>query len=203
MKDPIGKFAARALAAILFASTTFLIGCVQVWRFPASPATFAPQHEKIRLDVALLIPEEIDKAKWEAFISPVDRARISFGPLLRTNIENVARSAFSNVQLMARKEATPSAKAILTPKLVSIERTQPPTIGGDQTTTMILNWTLTSNRGDVVWAETVKGESTTKMGFNPKKSAKQQSEEAAQMLFRDSYAKLLSSRQIRDFVAKQ
>ena len=107
MKDLIGKIAARALAAILFASTTFLIGCVQVWRFPASP------------------------------------------------------------------------------------------------TTMILNWTLTSNRGDVVWAETVKGESTTKMGFNAKKSAKQQSEEAAQMLFRDSYAKLLSSRQIRDFAAKQ
>ena len=50
-------------------------------------------------------------------------------------------------------------------------------------------------RGDL------KGDSTSKMGINPNKSAQQQSEGAIKMLFHESYTRMISAPLIRAFAA--
>jgi hypothetical protein len=87
----------------------------------------------------------------------------------------------------------------LIPKVVLFERTQPTTIFGQQTTTLEVEWRLKGRTGDTLWVDTIKGESTTKMGSNHKKSAGVQVQAALDRLFSDTFKSMTSSPDLRRF----
>lgn len=175
-----------------------LTGCTSVWKVPISPAAFPPT-QKVNSRVQLVLTEELRNAEWCARINPTDSAKIQVGEDLAKNAENLARSIFSEVSVnqTTPSAGTPNTDAVLTPKLITFERTQPTTIFGQQTTTMVLEWRLANLNGDTLWVDTVKGEKTQKMSSNPKRSAQEQVQAAFADLFAKSYASMSAAPEIR------
>lgn len=181
----------------------FLItGCTSVWEFPVTQVQYSA-HDKINYKVVLWISEELEHANWEAMISPFDRARIPLGSSLSSNSESLARAVFSDVQVIHNQTIKPSGVAVLIPKLVSVERTHPTTVFGQQTTTLIISWTLINSNGEVVWADTIKGDATTEMGIIPKQSARVQLDAAIKALFEKSFMRMRASQELKDLAIKK
>lgn len=179
-----------------------ITGCTSVWKFPVTQVAH-PAHDKINYKVVLWISEELEQPNWEAMISPFDRARIPLGSSLSTNSESLVRAVFSDVQVIRNQTTRPPGVAVLIPKLVSVERTQPTTVSGQQTTTLIVSWTLINSNGEVVWADTIKGDATTKMGLIPKRSARVQLDAAMKALFEKSFTRMMASPELKDLALKK
>ena len=188
----------RTAAAIALTACLLLAGCAHVWKLPIKPVAY-PGTERIQAHVQLLITDEFKQTSWEAMISPMDKGVIPLGDELVKESERLARAVFAEVTVATSSSPPPTKPpdAILTPKVVLFERTQPTTIFGQQTTTLEVEWRLKGSTGDTLWVDTIKGESTTKMGSNHKKSAGVQVQAALDQLFGDTFTSITSSPDVR------
>jgi len=187
-----------AASAIALTACLLLAACAHVWKLPITPVTY-PAAEKIQAHVHLMITDEFKQISWEAMISPMDKGVIRLGDELVRESERLARAVFAEVTVVTSSSSPPAAptEAVLIPKVVSFERTQPTTIFGQQTTTLEVEWRLKGPTGDTLWVDTIKGESTTKMGSNHKKSAGVQVQAAFDQLFGDAFTSMTSSPDLR------
>lgn len=194
---------AKYLICTTAIASLLLTSCVSVWKIPINSVAY-PESEKIQANVQLLITEEFKKAAWEAMVSPLDKGLISIGDDLVKQAEKLARTVFTEVTVANNGSSTQAAAmdAVLVPKVVLFERTQPPTIYGQQTTTLSVEWRLKGRTGETLWVDTIKGQSTTKMGSNPKKSATVQVQAAFDQLFKETYKSMTSSPDVRNIAKK-
>lgn len=183
-----------AASAIALTACLLLAGCAHVWKLPITPVAY-PAAEKIHARVHLMINDEFKQTSWEAMISPMDKGVIRLGDELVKESERLVRAVFADVTVVTSSSPPPAAPpdAILVPKVVLFERTQPTTIFGQQTTTLEVEWRLKGRTGDTLWVDTIKGESTTKMGSNHKKSAGVQVQAALDQLFGNTFKSMTSS----------
>jgi hypothetical protein len=187
-----------AASASALTACLLLTACAHVWKLPITPVTY-PGAEKISAHVHLMITDEFKQTSWEAMISPMDKGVIRLGDELVKESERLARAVFAEVTVVSSSSppAAATPEAILIPKVVLFERTQPTTIFGQQTTTLEVEWRLKGRTGDTLWVDTIKGESTTKMGSNHKKSAGVQVQAALDQLIRDAFKSMTSSPDLR------
>jgi hypothetical protein len=180
----------NALLASLLCSI-FLTGCVHKWQLQLTPTAIA-QGEKIAIPVVIPVSQELLDAKWEALISPTDKANVAVGQLLVPQLENLGRSV-----LLPPSDEKGSTDAVLAPRLVSVKRTQPTTIFGDQTTTIVLEFTLKDKNGKLLWLDTVTGSATTKMTSKVKASATRQFQMAFDQVFNQAAERIRASPEVR------
>jgi hypothetical protein len=159
--------AARAVALIgITAVVPALMSCaahrpeVRVISMPVHTAATYPEADRLRLKVALHLPEELRKATWN-----VDYlGTISLGMQLARSAESLARHVFSEVVVTQEAAAVPAdaVDAVLTPRLAYSTQLSPPlfsTVVRSQVVLAIgLEWTLRTSNGVIVWADTVRGE---------------------------------------------
>lgn len=182
---------------------SLLAGCAITWDVaPKQTKSFVSQP--YNLHILLVLPEEFRNAKWEGVNDPVSTAVIPLGGALISNTKSMARALFQEVSIGTDNvvAANSSIDAVLTPKLISAERTHPTTIFGQQTSTIILEWTLTDQKAQIIWVNTVKGQGQTAMGLNPKNGAEKQLKIVFDQLFDASYKSIVSSVEIKQFVEK-
>lgn len=181
-------------------ATVLLTGCTSKWDVaPKIPKPLASLP--IDIKVQLVLSKELRETKWVGMINPMEKAVIPIGEALAIHSENMARALFREVIIESDVAtlATSPVDAVLVPRVVSVQRTQPTTIFGQQTSTMIIEWTFTDPKGKVVWVNTINGQGQTKMGLNPKNGAQKQMAIMFEQLFMASYESILSSVEIKQF----
>lgn len=193
-------------AIILYTCLVLLVltACTHVYEVPTVPVTEYPATEKVNLVVALRVSDELRTAKWEKHVMG-DTFRIPLGETLSQNAEMIARRLFFKVIVTHTAEELANAKvnALLTPKMILAERTAGATAFGESIFTIMLEWTLQDTAGNIVWAETIKGEGHARTGnmFTHKRNAQKQINETIQDLFQRSFHALSASPEIRKFAA--
>lgn len=198
------RVSAKVGPGLLLVLSALLTGCTVTWDVaPKQPTSFTSQA--IDLRVQLVLSKELREAKWEGKISPFDSAVIPLGEAIAVHSEHMARALFREVDVVEDRSSsgTSPVDATLTPKMISAQRTQPTTIFGDQTSTVILEWAFTDSNGQVLWVNTVTGQGQSTMGFNPESGAETQMAMVFQQLFRDCYRSIASSVEIKRFAESQ
>ena len=103
------------------------------------------------------------------------------GDYLADNSERLARHVFADVVRADGSNAVPviaGVDALLTPKLVYVNRTQGATSFGESITSVKVEWKLSDPGGKAIWLETITGEGRGSTGWtNPEKTLKQALEE--------------------------
>lgn len=189
----------RYLILLTFLSLFISTGCTHTIRPPQEPFKDYTPQEKIRLKVGLYVTDKLRQAKWEMH-SMADTWVIPIGESLTRNSETLARHMFAEVVDVSGSTQGQSAgvDAILTPKLVYINRTLGATSIGQSITSIKVEWDLTAPDGKPIWVETVSGEASGSTGWsNPEKVLKQ----ALEMLLSKSQHAMASSEAIRRFAA--
>jgi hypothetical protein len=193
---PITSRLARTAAALVIVGTC-LCACTSVWNFPPPSLRYEgrPKHPATAV---LILGPELRAARWEAMISPVDRAQIPLGDTLAQECEELARATFERVEVadMSGPRADLPGRLVLIPRLVSVNRTQPATIFGTQTTTIIMEWKVETGAGRLIWVKTVLGEDSRQMTSDVKGSAAEQVESALTRLYQSSFEALSSSSEV-------
>lgn len=188
MKRPSSIIIVFAYCLLFFGT-----GCVHTWKVSAPPV----RHDSITkspLKVNLIITDELQKSFWQSSIAPLESARIPVGDELIKNCEAVVREVFSEVNVVkANASRDASADYDVIPRMALMERTQPTTIAGNQTTSILLEWRINTKEGKTVWADTLRGEAATSMGNNPRKSAEAQVKRAFAVLFTKSFLAIACS----------
>lgn len=178
-------------------------GCFTVtWDVPVEPLALAAR-EKLALRVRLCLTEDLRAAQWRDRVDPFAVARMPVGIPLADGAEQVARAAFAAVEVSENLVVFPetAVDAVLMPRVVSIDRTNPPTIFGEQETSVILEWTLSSSAGETLWVHTFTGRGKSKKSAHPDRTARVQMQAAIREVFEASFA-ALSSPVIRRVVVK-
>lgn len=166
-------------------------GCSYTYDAPQLTVAYYPEAHKMDLSVELLLTDEFQNAKWEdrGFILPL-------GEALSRNAEAMSRAVFASV-VVVRAEMPSKARnsdAILTPNMMSAQRTVGATAFSEQITTILLEWTLTDPDGKLIWVDTVQGEGIGLSGnvFTHEAKTREQADLALNRLFQSS-AKAISS----------
>jgi len=189
----VGTLCIVSFLALLFA------GCTHDWEFPIAPVNY-PQDNKINLKVELRLSKELRNAKWERTIG--DTYIIRLGKVLSDNAEMLVRNLFSDVCVTdAIQPPEAEVDAIITPRMVSAERTRPMLIFQQQRTTIMIEWTVKDANGNLIWADTITGEGKSPMGLNEKKNTGKQVKAAVKELFQNSFQAISQSPEIRKFAA--
>ena len=164
------------------------------------PPVNYPQENKIDLKVELRLSKELHNAKWERTIG--DTYIIRLGKLLSDNAEVLVRNLFSDVLVTdAIQPPEAAVDAIITPKMVSVERTRPMFIFQQQRTTIMIEWSVKDANGDLIWVDTITGKGKSPMGLNEKKNTGKQVKAAINQLFQKSFQAISQSLEIRKFAA--
>lgn len=188
----VGTLCIVSFLALLFA------GCTFDWDFPMASVNY-PQENKIDLKVELRLSKELRNAKWERTIG--DTYIIRLGKVLSDNAEGLVRNLFSDVLVTdATQPSKTAVDAIITPKMVSVERTRPMFIFQQQRTTIMIEWTVKDANGDLIWVDTITGEGKSPMGLK-KKNTENQVKAAVKQLFQKSFQAISQSLEIRKFAA--
>jgi hypothetical protein len=127
------------------------------------------------------------------------------GVMLAHNAEAVTQEVFTAVVITGDSDVPGRAgsNAVLVPRVVTIEL-DPSAILGPETLTVLLEWKLQDEQGNIIWIDTVTGEGEAETWIPLIKEPR--SNQIAAMfndLFHKSFTALSSSRAIRDFAAKQ
>lgn len=181
-----------ALCVVVSACTTTV-----VYDVSHEPIGAYPPSHPIDLKVSLVLTEELRRAKWEGSFRG-DTYIIPVGEALPNNCEAVARAVFSSV---STERSPPRVDAVLTPKVVTIERTLPRTWWEDMLLTIVLEWKLSTPSGELVWIKTVSGVGKRPFGFGSahKTNGPEQAGEALRNLFSNSYHAMISSPEMKTY----
>lgn len=173
-------------------------GCSYTYDPPQLTVRYYPEAQKIDLSVELLLTNEFQNAQWadRGFILPL-------GEALSRNAEAMSRAVFASV-VVTRAETSSKARnsdAILTPNMVSAQRTVGATAFSEQITTILLEWTLTDPDGKLIWVDTVQGDGIGLSGnvFTHEAKTQEQAELALTRLFQNSATAISSSPEIRSY----
>jgi hypothetical protein len=190
----------RFLTVLIFILA--LEGCV--FQLEISKTALAyPTAEKLPLRIGLVISESLRNAQWEGQINALDSMRSDLGDALAYYATETAKAAFSEVMVLTpgSTDGRETVDALLTPRLVSLERTRPMFINQDAVATISLEWRLESTSGDLIWLDTVKAENKHTLGFPVSTNAEEQLTDLIQLAFLKSYEKIKKSPEIRAFAA--
>jgi hypothetical protein len=157
-----------------------LTSCTMVIKSPERPFGGYAQAEKIDLIVGLHVTDELRTFEWESrgqIIRP--------GDYVAQNAELLARRVFREVAIPI-PAATGAVDAILTPKLVYVNRTRGATSFGESITSVKVEWNLNDPHGKSIWLETIGGEARGSTGWTPPEELLKQALE--EMLLRSQQA---------------
>lgn len=183
-----------------------LSGCV-VSKVSLKPVTGYPQAEKINLKVQLMLTEEMCSAVWhmnydydDGKAPPKDNRKLDFplGDDFCLNTRKVANILFTDVIEKKNSSSITGIDAILTPKILTLIRNRPPGATNEQTTTIIVKWSLKDNNGNIIWVDTI-----TAQGKANLVDTQKQVQNLFNDLFQKSFKALSSSVEIRRFALAQ
>ena len=190
MKTIVRQFAVVA-ALSLFSLTT---GCTVIIKNPKAPFGAYPPVEKLDLKVGLNVTDDLRKPEFKK-----DGLVIRPGDYLATNSAMLAKHVFREVTPATSGEA-PGLDAVLTPKLVYVNRTRGATSFGESITSVKVEWNLSDANGKPVWLETVTGEGRGSTGWTaPEKPLKQALDE----LLLKSQQAISGAEAIRSFTTRR
>lgn len=199
---------ARPVAGILYIAflVIALASCATtppVAHMPQMTVGNYPPSEKFDLKVVLQLSEELRSATWQIDSVGV----IQLGMQLTHNAETVAGLLFTDVVVTTAPHME-SADAILIPRLVYAEEIWPPFFGWFErpVLTVILEWTLESRNGNLIWVDTVEGK------WNAAHQSVRETIRAGQYgnvirvldnLFRKSFRSISSAQAIKEFATRR
>jgi hypothetical protein len=162
---------------------------------------------KIDLAVNLWITGDLMSTQWQRISGDGKYFLIPIGNQLAKNSIEVSDLLFKDVVVVntSSSKGTGQAQAILTPRVVEIERS----LGGDAFSEsifiIVLEWKLEDNQGNTIWIDSIKGEGRAEIGniYNHKKKAAEQIEILLKDLFSKSFQAMKASPEITRFVAKK
>jgi len=203
------QHAARATLLLLLAlgSASCTVPTKHTYAVPSQPYDGYPAVTPIPLGVELVLTNELLAARWERDVLGTS-FEIPLGALLAKNAEALARATFSSVSV-SRGFALQAGSdpAVLTPRVVAIERTPH---GGwiwawqDMTLTVAIEWRLEARGGALVWLDTLTGSGTSNAGnyFTADETSEPRVAAAMEALFRASSEAMRRSPEIARFAAK-
>lgn len=200
----------RLSFCIVLAATFFAVGCTHSYRVPDvslqnQGAEYAVD-KKIDLAINLCLTEELNAAKWEKH-SMGDTFVIPIGAQLAKNASDLSEILFKHVVVVNTPlpNGTRPADAVLTPRVVAIERSMGATAFGESIFTVVLEWKLEDAQGNPIWIDSIKGEGRANTGnvFTHKSNAEKQSEMLLKDLFGKSLQAIKTSPEISQFVKKK
>jgi hypothetical protein len=163
--------ASFAAAAVTVAAALALGACTHTIKVPDQPFSAYATEQKIPLRLGLHLSDELRKAQWRREVAG-DTWLIPIGDSLARNAPVFARAVFDGVVLVdeERSATALAAKrlevdAVLTPRVLYINRTSGATSFGDSITSIRLEWTLATAEGAPIWIETVSGEAVASTGW--------------------------------------
>jgi hypothetical protein len=129
-----------------------ILGCGSYTPIPLElkPAAL-PRYEHINAHVEL----RIEPSFREAAI-PMGVYSMSFGGVLTTHIEQLARSVFADV-------VDQGGDVVLTPRVVSVVQTRPMISSDDATLQMSIELKVSDSSGTLLWLKTFSAESTSSL----------------------------------------
>lgn len=174
-------------------------GCTHMINPPKQAFTGYTTRDKVKLNVAVNITDELQRAKWEKR-SMGDTWVIPIGKGIANNAGPLARQTFEQVVVVTNGQPAVATDAVLTPKVAYINRTTGATSFGKSIVAIKLEWNLVSADGKSIWLETINGESSGSTGWtNPEKIL----EKALEDLLRKSHEAMASSQAIRQFASSK
>lgn len=178
-----------------------LASCTHVYDIPVHTVTTYSQHDKVDLKVALQVSDELHNAKWERK-SMGDTWIIPLGEHLSHNAAIMAGNLFTDVVLQKATDVSPDrVDANLTPKMIFAEQSVGIWAWSEAVLTVALEWTLQSVDGEVIWVDTIKGESKGAGGnaFTHKARAEERIKILIDDIFQKSFQAMASAQAIKDF----
>lgn len=194
--EPLQRWAS---CVVMVSVAGFLAGCMSVIEPPKKPfSDYAPQ-KKIDLTVGVRVTEDLKKAKWE---SEQWKMEIPIGTWVAPNAKRLAEQVFARVVDVDGKVPTVGSgvDAVLTPRVVFINRTLGATSVGDSHIAVKVEWELRTPSGDPIWIETTSGEGVGSSGWTSPETIL---ERALNQLQKNSQAAFNSSQSIARFASKR
>jgi hypothetical protein len=186
----------RTLPVLVFAAIAS--ACSPIVEFQAKPVTY-PATIVFNLNVLLRISQELLNTQWKT--GSGQEIIVPIGQALSQNSETLARALFSQVQVSKDESISTgsAADAVLVPRVISITHTRPLFIWQEQSTTMVLDWTMKEPSGEVIWADTITVREKATMGgmVSAKDNSRAHVEAVVAQVFQRSFDSISSSPQIR------
>ena len=159
-------------------------------------------EKKIDLVVNLCLTDEFRATKWEKH-SMGDTFVIDIGDQLAKNVSELSDILFKDV-VVTDTPSTGRARrvdAIITPRVVAMERTMGATAFGESIFTVVLEWKLEDDQNNMIWIDSIKGEGRAATGniFTHKSNAEKQVEMLLKDLFSKSFQAIRASPEISQF----
>ena len=199
----------KVLPSVVLAAALMVTGCTHTYKIPdVSLRNQGGEYaidKKIDLAVNLCLTEEFKGTRWEkrwmgeTFVLPI-------GNQLVKNTTELAEILFGDVVLTctpaARTDKQP--EAILTPKVVAIERTFGLRTYYESVLTLTLQWKMEDLQKNPIWIDSIKGEGRGESHpiFNEDSNSEAQVGMALKELFGKSLQAIRTSPEIRQFVEK-
>jgi hypothetical protein len=160
-------------------------------------AGYPPVVAKHDLKIGLNLTDDLRAAEWKKH-----NMAIRPGGYFATNSEILVREVFREVVKMESGKSTDGTglDAILTPKIVYVNRTQGATSFGESITSVKVEWNLSDLAGKLIWLETITGQAKGSTGWTaPEKLVQKALEE----LLLNSQQAMTGAEAIRSFVARR
>ena len=167
-----------------------------------TPVTGYSQTGKINLKVQLMLTEEMCSAVWhmnydyDTGKAPPKNKTLDFplGDDFCLNTRKMANTLFADVIEKRNSSSIDGIDAILTPKILTLIRNRPPGATNEQTTTIIVEWSLKDNSEDIIWVDTI-----TAQGKAELVETQKQVQDLFNDLFHKSFKAISSSVEIKRF----
>ncbi len=185
-------------------------GCAYNYSVPdfslRSQGTEYALDQKIDLSINLCLSNDFRATKWQKKIVN-DTYTIDIGGQLAKNATEMSDILFKKVihSKTPIANATHRVDAILTPKVVAIERSYGATSLGESILLVVLEWRLEDNYKNVIWIDAIKamGRAPTGNIYNHKKHAQNQVLMLLKNLFSQSFQSAREAIEIRQYVARK
>jgi len=195
---------------VVLAATLLTTGCTNIYRIPdvslRNQGSEYSVDKKINLAVNLCLTDELKAAKWEKHIMG-DTYIIPIGNQLAKNASELSDILFRDVVVTSTPVpvGTRHADAVLTPRVIAIERSYGATAFGESILTIVFEWKLEDSQSNPIWVDSIKGEGRLNVGnyFTHKGNAEEQVEMLLKDLFGKSFQAMKASPEIRQFVARK
>jgi hypothetical protein len=204
-KESLMKTGVRVvMLSTLLAPLALAVGCA-THIYPVPPISLHDQpdvyvmEKKINRTVKLNVTDQLRGAKFEGKFGGNTHI-IPFGLQIGTNACELAAILFQNIVSDSDSTAptTSAVDAVLTPRVITSERTW----DWNSMLTVVMEWKLTKPNGDIIWADTVKGNGTVELTFDWSGCAATQTVIMLKDLFKKSFQAIKESPEIRNFATK-
>ncbi len=182
----------------------FLNSCATVYEIPEVQVNY-PKADEMDLNILLFLTNEFRNTMWQDQKGEVDL--IKLGEHFAKNAEQLTNTLFLNVSVTSdlAKHTETQIDAVLTPRVVSIKKSYPLIIFQPVITTLIFEWSLKDNKGDLVWIDTItlrlNCDGCTAMGASGR--IKEHGQKIVEELFQKSFEAISTSQEIKEFAAKK